>query len=133
MIDLVINALGARVLLFVSVGLLVVCIIMGAAVEIQGSRLQAARADNTTQKIKIQSMGKQITAQNSAVDQMLANAAAQHDRLQAALIRAAQVEVVTKERIRYVETAAIPTACPEAIAWGAEHAREIGRRWEGKQ
>ena len=46
-------------------------------------------------------------------------------------VKAAPV-VVTQERIEYVQSAAIPSTCPEAVTWGAAHAVEIGRRWEGQ-
>jgi len=131
MIDLVANIIGLRGLLIICAVLLLGCGGLGIAVEIQGSRLDAAQAKTQVQAVQLQSLDNQVTAQNAAVDQMLANAAKQADRLKAAEQKAARTRVVTRDRIRYVDRAVIPATCPEAITWGAGHAIEIGRRWEG--
>jgi hypothetical protein len=123
------STFGIQAMLYACAGLLIACIGLSAAVKIQGGRLDAVRAQNATLTVMVKSLGNQVTAQNSAVDQMLANAARQAERVSAAERAAAQVKEVTQERIGYVEQAAIPTACPEAVTWGAAHAIGIGKRW----
>ena len=130
MIDLVTNIIGVRALLIISAALLLICLGLGVTVEIQSARLDAAKAENKTQTVQLQAMGNQVAVQNAAVDQLLANAAKQWDRLKAAEAAAGKIEVITKERIEYIERAAIPATCPEAVTWGAAHATEIGKRWE---
>jgi len=130
MIDVIINALGGRVLLFAAAGLLLLSMGLSVAFEVQSSRLDTARAEKQVDKTRLQVAGGQIAAQNAAVDQMLRNAQVQADRLHAAEAAASQAQVVTQERIQYVDRAAIPTVCPDAVAWGVNHAVEIGKRWE---
>lgn len=130
MIDAIITALGGRVLLFTAVELLALCLVLGIDLKIQSNRLDIAQAMNKVQAVQLQGFGDQIAAQNTAVDQLLANAAAQQAHLRAAEAAAGQVRLITQDRIRYVDRAAIPSACPEAVTWGAAHAIEIGRRWE---
>jgi hypothetical protein len=121
---------GLQIMVYISLGLLMISIGLGVTVEIQGSRLDAAKAKNETQAVQLQALGNQIVGQNAAVDQMLANAAKQAERIHSAEAAAGRIQVVTQERIQNVQLAAIPTSCPEAVIWGATHAIEIGKRWE---
>ena len=130
MIDFVTNIIGVRVLLITVAILLLTAIGLGVAVEIQGTRLDTAHAKNTTLTVQLQGLGNQITAQNGAIDQMLANAATAADHLKTAEAAAGRIRVITQDRIQYVQLAAIPVTCPEAVSWGALHAIEIGTRWQ---
>jgi uncharacterized protein YoxC len=135
MIDIITNIIGLRGLLIIAAALLFACIGLTAALDIKCARLDTVKAEKQTLSDQVQGLGNQVAAQNAAVDQMLANAARQYDKLKAAELKAVQVRVVTQERIQYVQAATIPTTCPEAVAWGAAHAIEIGLRWtqEGVQ
>jgi hypothetical protein len=132
-IDTIINAVGGRALLIIVAALMVVLIALSVRNGILSVRLDAAQAKNKTQTVQLAAIGQQISAQNNAVDQMLANAAQQAERLKAASAAAGKVQDITGQRIKYVDRAAIPTACIEAITWGAGHAVEIGRQWEGER
>jgi len=121
---------GIQILLYAIAALIVVCLCLGAVADLQVARLDTAKAEKQTLAVQLQGLGNQVAAQNGAVDQMLANAAKAAERLKAAQIEAGKVRVVTQERIQYVQLAAIPTACPEAVTWGATHAVEIGKRWQ---
>lgn len=132
-IDTIIETLGARWLLSVAIALLILAITMSVTIEIQSAKLEAAVAKNTTLTVQLQDVGKQITAQNGAIDQMLDNAAKAADRLHAAEVEAGKVRIVTQERIQFIEHSEIPVTCPEAVTWGAGHAIEIGKRWEGER
>lgn len=130
MIDIITNALGARAMLFIIVILLLAFFGVSGMAAIQSARLDTAKAEKQTLTDQLQTLGKQVKAQNAAVDQMLANAAKAAERLKAAEAEAGQVEIITQERIEYIEHSQIPATCPEAVIWGATHAIEIGKRWE---
>lgn len=130
MIDFITKYIGIRALMVVVATLLIIDAWLGFSLGIKSARLDSANAKNATLTVQLQDVGKQIAAQNGAIDQMLDNAAKAADRLHAAEAEAGKVQVITEERIQYVQEAAIPVECPEAITWGAGHAIEIGKRWE---
>ena len=122
MIDIIINALGGRVLLCACVALLVISIGLGVTVKIQSAQLDAAKA-------RQESLGDKLASQNRAVATWRAEADRQVIAAKAAVKRSRKVRTVTLERIRTITVAAIPPSCPDAIVWGAEHALEFHKRW----
>ena len=130
MIDFITNYIGIRALAVIVAILLIIAVWCGICLNIKADRLDAANARNATLTVQLQQVGNQIKAQNVAVDQMLANAAVAAERLKAAQVAAGKIEIVTQERIQYIQLAAIPVTCPEAVTWGALHAIEIGTRWQ---
>lgn len=130
MIDSITKIITLRGLLIIAGFLVVVDIGQCSALKIQGARLGTAIAEKQTLTVQLKETGNQVKAQNGAIDQMLDNAAKAADRLHAAEAEAGKVQVITRERIQYVQEAAIPVECPEAVTWGAGHAIQIGKRWE---
>lgn len=108
--------------MIIAAALLLICIGLGVTVEIQAARLDAAQA-------RQESLGDKLATQNRAVTAWKAEAAKQTERVKIAAKRAEKVRTVTVERIRTVTVAAIPSTCPEAVKWGAEHAIEFNKRW----
>ncbi len=117
---------GLQALLYAAAALLIACIGLGITVEIQSARLDAAKARQAA-------LGDKIVAQNQAITAWKAEADKQAQRVQEAARKAEKVRTVTAMRIRTVSVAAIPTACPDAVTWGAEHALEFNKRWEEKE
>jgi hypothetical protein len=130
MLELIITTIGVRTIAILAALLLIINIALGVTLKILSARLDVATAKTLTQTVQLQTLGDQITAQNGAVDQMLANAAASAGRIKTATTKAARVESITRDRIEYIEHSEIPAPCPDAIKWGAKHAIEIGKRWE---
>lgn len=130
MIDTLAKIVGVRALLILIALLIIGNIGQGVALKIQSVRLATANAKNETKTAQMEILGNELSAQDSAIDQMIANAAQQDKRLKTAQAAAGKVQVITKERIRYLQTAVIPTSCTDAITWGALHAVEIGKQWE---
>ncbi len=133
MIDGIINIIGTRTLLIMSALILIINIGLDVTVRSLRTRLDTVNSNNAILSVELEILGEKTVAQNNAVDQLLANAAAQQDRLRVAEKRAGQIQVITEERVQYVERAAIPATCPEAVTWGAEHAVEIGKHWQDEK
>lgn len=133
MVDVIINAVGGRVLLYISAALLIACIGLGVAVEIQGSRLTVSRADVKRLEAEKGTLAEKILAQNLAVLDWKAKAEEQAQRVKAAQAQAEKVRTITIERVREVTVATIPPACPDAVRWAAEWGIAFNKRWEAGQ
>jgi len=117
---------GLQALLYAAAVLLIACIGLGVTVEIQDSKLDAAKAQQAA-------LGDRIATQNQAITAWKAEADKQTQRVNEAARTAEKVRTVTALRVRTVSVAAIPTACPDAVKWGAEHALEFNKRWEDEE
>lgn len=117
---------GLQTLIYVAGGLLIICIGLGVTVEIQSTRLDAAKARETA-------LGDKLATQNRAVATWKAEADKQAERAREAARKAEKVRTVTVERVRTITVATIPPACPDAVKWGAEHALEFNNRWEDEE
>ena len=123
MIDVILNAIGGRVLLYVGFGLLIICIILGVALEITSSRLDAAQARTGL-------LGSLLGMQNQAVRKWKAEADKQAQAVAQAAQQRERVRTITVERVREVERAVIPQECPAAVKWAAEQALIFNAEWE---
>lgn len=130
MVDVILNAVGGRVLLYISAALLIVCIGLGVAVEIQDMRLLASKADVKRLEAEKANMAEKILDQNLAVLDWKAKAEEQAQRVKASQAQAEKVRTITIERVREVTVATIPAACPDAVRWAAEWGIAFNRRWE---
>ena len=122
---------GISVMYGVVVVALASCLAMGICLKINSGRLETARAKNDTLSVQLHSLGDQVTTQNAAIDQMLANAASHAERMHRAELAARNVRIITNERANYIARSVIPPACADAVTWGTHHAAEIGARWKG--
>jgi len=95
-------------------------------VEIQNAKLDAAKARQAA-------LGDKIAVQNQAITTWKAEADKQAQRIHEAARKAEKVRTVTAIRIRTVSVAAIPSTCPDAVKWGAEHALEFNKRWNDEE
>lgn len=132
MTEILLNTIGGRALLYISAGLLVICITLGVTVEIQDSRLAACRATIGQLQAEKKSMGDQIITQNKAVDMWKRAAVYQAQRAADAVQKAERVRATTIERVREVTVAAIPQSCPESDAWAIDWGLQFNRRWEAE-
>jgi len=117
---------GLQALLCAAAVLLIACIGLGVTVEILGVRLDAAQARQAA-------LADRIATQNQAITAWKAEADKQAQRVREAARKAEKVRTVTALRVRTISVAAIPTACPDAVTWGAKHALEFNKRWEEKE
>jgi len=117
---------GLQAVLYATAVLLIACIGLGVTVEIQSAKLDAAKARQAA-------LGDKITVQNQAVAAWKAEADKQTQRVHEAARKAEKVRTVTALRVRTISVASIPTACPDAVTWGAEHALEFNKRWTQKE
>jgi len=117
---------GLQALLYAAAVLLIACIGLGVTVEIQGAKLDAAKARQAA-------LGDKITAQNQAITAWKAEADKQTQRVHETARKAEKVRAITALRVRTISVAAIPTACPDAVTWGAEHALEFNKRWNDEE
>lgn len=114
---------GLQALISMVAGLLLTCTGLGSIVAIQSARLDAAKGRQET-------LSNDLATQNRAVEQLKAETEDQKQRVAAATAQGAQVRTVTIERVRTITVAAIPSTCPAAIKWGAQHALEFNQHWE---
>lgn len=138
MIDIALAYLGRspvalQALLYTCAGLLLICIGLGVAVEIQSTRLTAANATIGKLQAEKKSLGDQIITQNRAVEQWKAEADKQAQRAVDAAQKAETVRTVTVERVREVTVAAIPQSCPESDGWLINWGLQFNARWEAAQ
>lgn len=131
MVDAILNAVGGRVLLYISAGLLIICVGLGITIEIQSSRLTASKADVKRLEAEKGNLAEKILTQNLAVLKWKAEAEEQIQRVKAAQRHAEKVRTVTVERVREVTVAAIPQSCPESDAWAIDWGLQFNARWEG--
>ncbi len=117
---------GLQALLYAAAALLIACIGLGVTVDIQSARLDTAKARQAA-------LANKIATQNQAITTWKAEADKQTQRIHEAARKAEKVRTVTAMRVRTVSVAAIPTACPDAVKWGAEHALEFNKRWTQKE
>lgn len=132
MVDIILNAVGGRMLLYISAGLLAACVALGVTVTIQSFALTAAAAEAKRLEAEKASLGDKIAAQNRAVAALKAAGEEQERRIRAAAASAARVRTITVERVREVAAAPVPTVCPDAVSWAADRAVEFNHRWEAE-
>jgi len=117
---------GLQAVLYTAAALLIACIGLGVTVKIQSTRLEAAKAQQAA-------LGDRIATQNQAITAWKAEADKQAQRIHETARKAEKVRTVTALRVRTISVAAIPTECPDAVTWGAEHALEFNKRWTQKE
>lgn len=132
MVDIIINAVGGRLLLYISAGLLAGCIGLGITVKIQSSALTASVAEAKRLVAEKKNLGDKIAEQNRAVADLQAKGEEQAQRIKAAEHLAARVRTITVERVREAAAAPVPADCPAAVRWAADRAVEFNRRWEAE-
>lgn len=138
MIDIALAYLGRspvalQALLYTCAGLLLICIGLGVAVEIQSTRLTAANATIGKLQVEKKSLGEQISTQNRAVELWKGAAVYQAQRAEDAAKKAEQIRTVTVERVREVTVASIPQSCPESDGWLINWGLQFNARWEAVQ
>lgn len=127
------SPVALQALLYTCAGLLLICIGLGVAVEIQSSRITAANATIGKLQAEKKSLGDQISTQNRAVEQWKGAAVYQAQRAEDAAKKAEKIRTVTVERVREVTVAAIPQSCPDADAWAIGWGLQFNARWEVAQ
>jgi hypothetical protein len=114
---------GMSALLYAAGGMLVACILLVIDLKITDAHLDAAKAQVTA-------LGSKIDTQNHAVGVWKRKADEQEARALEAAKRAEKARTVTVERVRTITVAPIPSACHEAVQWGATSALEFNKGWE---
>lgn len=130
MVDIILNAIGGRILLYISIGLLATSVILGTTVKIQSSSLTASKATIKQLQAEKASLGDKISEQNRKVAEWVAKAKDQEEKARTAQAKAERVRTITVDRVREVTVATIPQSCPDAVKWSVDHAIEFNKRWE---
>ena len=84
-------------------------------------------------KVKVTDLTNRITMQNSAIDKWKQAAADATQKVMAAQLQAAKIQVVYRTKVETVMAAVIPKTCPEAIKWGAVQGAVTGKDWEANK